>query len=61
MRTKENLRPVIVNQNGRSCEGYFHRFAFKSSEFESKTQALIELKDGTLRFFDPYYVKFTDR
>ena len=28
---------------------------------ESQTNVLVELEDGKLRYFDPFYVQFSDR
>ena len=61
MSNKNALRPVEINQNGKKIKGYFHRFVYSSSNYCSVTQALIELEDGRLRFFDPYFVRFSDR
>ncbi|WP_462249683.1 hypothetical protein [Ekhidna sp.] len=60
MSGKNSLRPVIVNFKGKKFEGYFHRFIYSYSSYQSETQALIELKDGRLRYFDPYFVQFAD-
>ncbi|MEQ8628183.1 hypothetical protein [Ekhidna sp.] len=61
MSNKNTLRPVEVQQNGKKIKGYFHRFVYSSSNYCSVTQVLIELEDGRLRFFDPYFVRFADR
>lgn len=61
MRNKDNLRPVTVLVNGTKIGGYFHRFVYMLSNFHSETKVLIELEDGRLRYFDPYFVQFSDR
>lgn len=61
MSNKNTLRPVTVNINGKQIKGYFHRFIYSFSSHYSATQALIELSDGRLRYYDPFYVKFSDR
>lgn len=61
MSAVEKLRPVKVNFEGKQVQGHFHRFAYRSSEFQSETQVLVELEDGRLMFFDPFFVRFTDR
>lgn len=58
---KNTLRPVLVNVNGKQFKGYFHRFVYSCSNHYSVTQALVELADGRLRFYDPFYVQFSDR
>lgn len=61
MSNKNALRPVTVNINGKQIKGYFHRFIYSFSSHYSATQALIELADGKLRYYDPFYVQFSDR
>lgn len=61
MANKNSLRPVVIAYEGKEIKGYFHRFVFSSSQHYCTTQALIELTDGRLRYFDPYFVKFSDR
>ncbi len=61
MSKKYDLRPVIVNIDGKQVKGYFHRFIYSFSTQYSATQALIELADGRLRYYDPFYVQFSDR
>ena len=55
------LRPVRVTYEGKMLEGFFHRFVHTQYNFQSETRALIELADGKLRYFDPFFVQFTDR
>ncbi len=57
----ETLRPVEVLDNGNKKKGYFHRFVYSNFGYYSETRVLVELADGRLRFFDPYFVQFTDR
>lgn len=61
MSTSKVLRPVIIMHKGEALNGFFHRFVYSYSSYHSETQALIELDDGRLRYFDPYFVRFTDR
>jgi len=61
MPNKHHLRPVVVKLKGKELKGYFHRFVYSSSDYQSITQALIELSDGRLRYFDPYFIQFADR
>lgn len=61
MQGKSSLRPVVVVQQDERIEGYFHRFTYFYAGYQSETKALIELKDGRLRYFDPYFVQFMDR
>lgn len=61
MSNKNSLRPVVVNINGKQFKGYFHRFIYSFSNQYSITQALIELSDGKLRYYDPFHVQFSDR
>lgn len=61
MSAVEKLRPVKVNLEGKQVQGHFHRFAYRSTEFQSETQVLVELEDGRLVFVDPFFVRFTDR
>ncbi|WP_462251156.1 hypothetical protein [Ekhidna sp.] len=61
MPNKNALRPVTVTHKGEKIEGFFHRFTYSYSSFHSETQALIEHTDGRLRYYDPYFVQFTDR
>ncbi|MEO9476766.1 MAG: hypothetical protein ABJG41_14585 [Cyclobacteriaceae bacterium] len=56
-----SLRPVEISGNGKKIKGYFHRFVYMLSGYHSETKALIELEDGKLRYFDPYFVQFVDR
>lgn len=58
---KDQLRPVVVTEKGRETKGYFHRFVYTMSGVHSETKALIELDNGSLRYFDPFAVRFTDR
>ncbi|MCR9253572.1 MAG: hypothetical protein NXI20_24365 [bacterium] len=55
------LRPVVVQLNGKKHKGYFHRFVYSQSNFQSETRVLVELENGKLRYVDPYFVQFTDR
>ena len=34
---------------------------YSMSGYYSETKVLVELTDGRLRYFDPYYVRFMDR
>lgn len=61
MSSKNALRPVTVHVNGKQFKGYFHRFIYSYSNQYSVTQALIELADGRLRYYDPFHVQFLDR
>lgn len=61
MSNKNTLRPVVVNINGKQVTGYFHRFIYCHSNQYSVTQALVELADGRLRYYDPFHVQFSDR
>ena len=61
MTSKISLRPVQVYKDGKKVDGFFHRFVYVQSGYYSETRALVELKDGKLRYFDPYFVQFTDR
>ncbi|WP_109830109.1 hypothetical protein [Reichenbachiella versicolor] len=56
-----SLRPVIVSKGGKKVKGYFHRFVYQFNHNYSETKALVELYDGSLRFYDPFFVKFSDR
>ena len=58
---KNDLRPVIVHKWKEKVKGYFHRYIYSSCNYQTETRALIELEDGRLRYFDPYFVQFTDR
>lgn len=58
---KNKLRPVIVHDKGEKRKGFFHRFVFQMANYQSDTKALIELEDGRLRYYDPFFVQFTDR
>lgn len=58
---KEKLRPVIVHEKGEKLKGYFHRFVFQMANYQSDTKALVELEDGRLRYYDPFFVQFADR
>jgi hypothetical protein len=55
------LRPVIVTDKGKKQKGFFHRFVFQMSDYYTDTKALIELQDGRLRYYDPFFVQFSDR
>ncbi|MEO9871164.1 hypothetical protein [Ekhidna sp.] len=61
MSSKNHLRPVIIRFKGKEQRGFFHRFVYSSSNYHSVTQALVELTDGRLKYFDPYFIQFTDR
>lgn len=61
MPEKNALRPVIVTHKGEKIKGYFHRFIYSFSKHHSETQALIEHTDGRLRYYDPFFVQFSDR
>jgi hypothetical protein len=58
---KDKLRPVIVNQEGERLKGFFHRFVFQMANYQTDTKVLVELEDGRLRYYDPFFVQFTDR
>ncbi|MDW3212169.1 MAG: hypothetical protein R8N23_20030 [Reichenbachiella sp.] len=61
MQNKNDLRPVLVLHKGKSLKGFFHRFVYKLANYHSETHVLVELEDGKLRYFDPFYVQFSDR
>ncbi|WP_422358888.1 hypothetical protein [Reichenbachiella sp.] len=61
MTGKNELRPVLVNDKGKSIKGFFHRFVYKLANYHSETHVLVELEDGRLRYFEPFYVQFSDR
>ena len=56
---KSTLRPVIVTHKGEKLKGYFHKFVYTSSNNQSSTLVLVELDDGRLRYFEPYFVQST--
>ena len=58
---KEELRPVVVQEKGKKLRGYFHRFVYQMTNYHSDTKVLVELEDGRLRYFDPFFVRFIDR
>lgn len=58
---KDGLRPVEVNYKGDTKKGFFHRFVYMMHGGYSETKALVELDNGMLRYYDPYFVQFTDR
>ncbi|MEM6814178.1 MAG: hypothetical protein AAF600_07245 [Bacteroidota bacterium] len=58
---KNKLRPVIVHDKGEKRKGFFHRFVFQMADYKTDTRALIELEDGRLRYYDPFFVQFADR
>ncbi|PTB96340.1 hypothetical protein C9994_07790 [Marivirga lumbricoides] len=41
--------------------GYFHRFVYLQSNFETETKALIELESGDLELIDLISIKFIDK
>ena len=41
--------------------GYFHRFVYLQSDFQSVTKALVELDSGDLELIDLLSIKFLDR
>lgn len=59
--SKVILRPVFVTHKGKQLKGYFHRFVYTLANNQSDTQVLVELEDGKLRYFDPFFVQFSDR
>lgn len=61
MHKKDDLRPVKINYDGNIQKGYFHRFVYMMHAGSSETKVLVELEDGRLRYFDPFFVQFTDR
>lgn len=61
MTGKNELRPVLVNDKGKSIKGFFHRFVYKLANYHSETHVLVELEDGRLRYFEPFNVQFSDR
>ena len=58
---KRVLRPVIISEKGKKLKGYFHRFVYHMANHYSETHVLVELEDGKLRYYDPYFVQFSDR
>ncbi len=58
---KRDLRPVIVSELGIKKKGYFHRFVFQMDDNKTDTKALVELEDGYLRYYDPFFIQFVDR
>jgi len=58
---KNKLRPVIIKGMGKIQKGYFYRFVYQSHDYYSTTRVLVELKDGSLKYFDPEFIKFSDR
>lgn len=58
---KESLRPVIVTDKGKKLRGFFHRYVYQMANHQSETKVLVELEDGRLRYYDPYFVQFADR
>ena len=61
MTVKSALRPVIVSYRGTKLKGYFHRFVYHMANYQSETHVLVELEDGKLRYFDLFFVQFSDR
>lgn len=61
MNHKDGLRPVQVNYNGNAQKGFFHRFVYMMHGGTSETKVLVELENGKLRYYDPYFVQFMDR
>ena len=61
MSLKRGLRPVVVKDKGNKIKGYFHRFVYSIFNNCSETQVLVELEDGRLRYYDPFFVQFSDR
>ncbi|WP_421870672.1 hypothetical protein [Marinoscillum sp.] len=61
MNHKDGLRPVEINYRGDTKKGFFHRFVYMMYGGQSETKVLIELDNGKLRYFDPYFVQFMDR
>ncbi len=61
MNQKDGLRPVQITLNGINQKGFFHRFVYMMQGGNSETKVLVELEDGKLRYFDPYFVQFMDR
>lgn len=61
MSNVNNLRPVLVTENGKKTKGFFHRFVYRLANNYSETLVLVELMDGRLRYFDPFFVQFLDR
>jgi hypothetical protein len=68
MKKKFHMRPILINGApgvGRRT-GYFHKWCeepFMYDPAESglkKTYALVELLDGTIKFIEPEYLKFTE-
>lgn len=61
MNNKDGLRPVLISFNGEKMNGYFHRFVYSLHGGNSETKVLVELENGKLRYYDPYFVQFMDR
>ena len=61
MSHKDGLRPVEVDYKGNTIKGFFHRFVYMMHGGHSETKVLVELENGKLRYYDPYFVQFTDR
>ncbi|MEQ8473884.1 MAG: hypothetical protein RIC35_21990 [Marinoscillum sp.] len=61
MNHKGGLRPVEINDKGDTKKGFFHRFVYMMHGGQSETKVLIELENGKLRYYDPYFVQFMDR
>ncbi|MEO9475095.1 MAG: hypothetical protein ABJ004_12410 [Cyclobacteriaceae bacterium] len=61
MNHKGGLRPVEINDKGDIKKGFFHRFVYMMHGGQSETKVLIELENGKLRYYDPYFVQFMDR
>lgn len=57
----DGLRPVEISYKGEIKKGYFHRFVYMMYGGQSETKVLVELENGKLRYYDPYFVQFTDR
>ncbi|MAE87715.1 MAG: hypothetical protein CMB80_33585 [Flammeovirgaceae bacterium] len=57
----KSLRPVTISKDGNKQKGFFHRFVYQMYGNYSETKVLVELDNGKLRYFDPYFVQFSDR
>jgi len=66
MKSEKELRPILIKgapsiTNGL---GYFHRWCAEPWTWDTelgltKTLALVELTDGSVKFIEPEYIKFT--
>lgn len=61
MTRRKNLSPVIIKQDGIVIEGILHKFTYFNSPSGGDTKALVELKNGELRYFDAFMIQYVDR